>query len=75
MSEDKTEALATVLIKFRTEGRNFFLRLKGLDPGKTYVWEENGEKYSGALLMNAGISLFGMPNGDGFSKTFHFTAC
>ena len=75
VKEDRSEALATVLIKFRTEGRNLFLRLKGLDPAKTYVWEENGEKYSGALLMNAGISLFGMPNEDGFSKTFHFTAC
>ena len=75
VSEDRSEALATVLIKFRKCERSFFLRLRGLDPEKTYVWEENGEKYSGALLMNAGITLFDMPNQDGFSKTFHFTAC
>ena len=73
VDEEKTQALATYLIKFRKERRGLFLRLKGLDPAKFYRWEETGEVFSGALLMNAGISLFRMPNEDGYSKTFYFT--
>ena len=34
---------------------------------------DTGEVYSGALLMNAGLCLFRMPNEDGYSKTFYFT--
>ncbi|MBR5411375.1 MAG: alpha-galactosidase [Clostridia bacterium] len=70
---EKTETLVTVLIKFMMRERNFFLRLKGLDPDAYYRLDENGEVYSGALLMNAGLNLSFMPNEDGFSKTFHFT--
>ncbi len=73
VDEDKTQALAIYLIKFKKERRGLFLRLKGLDPAKYYRWEETGEVFSGALLMNAGISLFRMPNEDGYSKTFFFT--
>jgi alpha-galactosidase len=72
VDEEKTQALATYLIKFKKERRGLFLRLKGLDPAKYYRWEETGEVFSGALLMNAGISLFCMPNEDGYSKTFYF---
>ncbi len=71
--EGKTQALVTYLIKFKKERRGLFLRLKGLDPAKYYRLEETGEVFSGALLMNAGISLFNMPNEDGYSKTFYFT--
>ena len=56
-----------------TQRRNLFLRLKGLDPAKYYRLEETGDVYSGALLMNAGFSLFRLPNNDGYSKTFYFT--
>ena len=71
--EEKTQALLTVLIKFKKERRNFFIRLKGLDPEKYYRLEETGDVFSGALLMNAGVSLFSMPNEDGYSKTFYFS--
>ena len=72
VSEDRRQALLTVLIKFKKERRNFFVRLKGLDPEKSYRLAETGEVFSGALLMNAGLSLFRMPNEDGYSKTFYF---
>ena len=72
--ENKSQALVTYVIKFKKERRGLFLRLKGLDPAKYYRLEETGEVYSGALLMNAGLSLFRMPNEDGYSKTFYFTA-
>ncbi|MCH5197410.1 MAG: alpha-galactosidase [Oscillospiraceae bacterium] len=70
--EDKSKVLLTVLIKFQKEPQNFFIRLKGLSPDKYYRLEETGEVYSGALLMNAGISLFNMKRSDGYSKTFYF---
>ena len=73
MDPEKTETLVTVLIKFSMRERNFFLRLKGLDPDAYYRFDENNEVYSGALLMRAGLNLSFMPNEDGFSKTFHFT--
>lgn len=74
VNEEKSDVLLTVLIKFRREQRNFFIKLKGLDEKKYYRLEETGEVYSGALLMNAGLSLFHMKNADGYSKVFHFEA-
>lgn len=72
VNEEKTDALVTVLTKFAKREKNFFLKLKGLDPEKYYTLEETGETYSGALLMNAGITLFHMPENDGESKALHF---
>ena len=72
VDEEKREALLTVLIKFKKERRNFFIRLKGLDPKKNYRLAETGEIFSGALLMNAGLSMWSLPNEDGYSKTFYF---
>lgn len=74
VSEDKTEFMFTVVVKLYNEARNFFIRMKGLDPDKTYVCEETGEAFSGALLMNAGLSLYHYPNGDGESFALHFKA-
>ncbi len=74
VSEDKNEAMLTVVIKFFMEARNFFIKLKGLDPDKYYKCLEDGEVYSGALLMNAGISLFDYPDRDGDSFALHFEA-
>jgi alpha-galactosidase len=67
VDENKSQALATYLIKFKKERRNLFLRLKGLDSAKNYRLEETGEVYSGALLMNAGLNLTGYPGNDGDS--------
>lgn len=73
VSEDKSAALVTVLIKFHMRERNFFLKIKGLDPEKYYMNEADGQVYSGALLMKAGLSLYDYPNGDGASFVIHLT--
>lgn len=74
VDEEKTQAHLTVLTKFYKETRNWFIRLKGLDPEKYYRCEQTGEVYSGALLMNAGLSLYEYPHGDGESFTLYFRA-
>ena len=74
VNEDKTQAMFTVLTKFYTETRNFILKLKGLDADKFYRCDMNGEVYSGALLMNAGMSLISQPLGDAESFAVHFEA-
>ena len=72
VSQDKDEALVTSVVIKRPEDRGFTLRLKGLDPAKYYIDEDDGEIYSGALLMNAGICLDfnGEWDGDSFKKHF-----
>ncbi len=72
VSEDKSEAMLTVIVKFFKESRNFFIKLKGLDPEKYYKCDSNGEIYSGSLLMNAGLSMYHFPVGDGESYAVHF---
>ncbi len=72
VSEDKSEAMLTVVIKFFMESRNFFIKLKGLDPEKYYRCSEDNEVYSGALLMNAGLSMYHSPDRDGESFALHF---
>lgn len=72
VSEDKSQAMFTVVIKFFKEARNFFIKLKGLDPEKYYKCDADGEVYSGALLMNAGFSLYNYPDQDGKSFAIHF---
>lgn len=57
VAKDKSEALLTVIIKNRTPHTFLNVRLKGLDENKMYVNEADGEIYSGALLMNAGVNL------------------
>ena len=57
VAKDKSKALLTVIIKNRTPHTFLNVRLKGLDENKMYVNESNGEIYSGALLMNAGVNL------------------
>ena len=49
------------------------LKLAGLDKNKLYRCEENGEVYSGALLMNAGIDLTHKIARDGDSIKLYFT--
>ena len=57
VAKDKSAALLTVITKTRTPHTFLNIRLKGLDENKMYVNEADGEIYSGALLMNAGINL------------------
>lgn len=57
VAKDKSEALLTVVIKNRAPHDFLLIKMKGLDPKKMYRDETDGEIYSGALLMNAGINL------------------
>lgn len=57
VAKDKSEALLTVVIKNRAPHDFLLVKMKGLDPEKMYRDETDGEIYSGALLMNAGINL------------------
>ena len=73
VSEDKKEALVTVVHIKLPYDNLFFLKLKGLDPEKIYEVEDTGETYSGAFLMNAGLNLTHKPAGDGVSYLIHLT--
>ena len=57
VAKDKSESLLTVVIKNRAPHDFLLIKMKGLDPEKMYRDETDGEIYSGALLMNAGINL------------------
>ncbi len=74
VNEEKTQALFTMATKLYTERRNLFIRLKGLDPEKQYRLTKTNEVFSGALLMNAGLSLWDYPIGDGESFMLCFEA-
>lgn len=75
VSEDKTQAMVTVVRKHHVRDDSLFVRLKGLDPDTYYRCEENDEVYSGALLMYAGMNLtFAVNRGDGQSLALHFEA-
>ena len=74
VSEDKNEALVTVVEMKRFYNDFFMLRLQGLDPEKIYEIEETGEEYSGALLMNAGVNLSTRRSFDGNSFRLHLIA-
>ncbi len=76
VSPDRNQVLFTRVIMRRPENVYQFQRLRGLDPEKLYVDSDTGEAYSGALLMHAGINLFGDGRGwleDGTSITKFFT--
>lgn len=75
VSEDKKEALATVVQIKHPYDEFFMLRLKGLDPEKIYEIEGTDEKHSGAYLMNAGLNLTHKPKKDGDSYLIHLISC
>lgn len=72
VNEEKTQAMFTVVTKFHINQPTFRLKLKGLDADRYYKCEETGDVFSGALLMNAGVSLYDYPDGDGESYVLHF---
>ena len=74
VSKDKTKTILTSVVMRKPESPAFFVRLKGLDPDKYYKDEEDGEVYSGALLMNAGLNLTRTDCSDGSSFIKYFTA-
>ena len=71
VSEDKSEALVTLVQMRQSYDPLFFLKLKGLDPEKIYEVQSTGNTYSGAYLMNAGLNLTHKPQGDGDSYIIH----
>lgn len=72
-AKDKSEALLTVVIKNRPHNNFLLVKMKGLDPDKYYRDETDGEVYSGALLMNAGLNLTGGGLNAGMSFVRYFT--
>ncbi|MBQ3086871.1 MAG: alpha-galactosidase [Clostridia bacterium] len=57
VSEDKKEALLTVIVMRRDAMKNRILRFKGLDPEKKYECDFDNEEYCGQTLMKAGLNL------------------
>ena len=57
VSEDKNEALLTYVLLLSRPRVRREVRLKGLDPNKTYRDEETGKTYKGSTLMNAGLNF------------------
>ncbi|MCR5151437.1 MAG: alpha-galactosidase [Clostridiales bacterium] len=72
VDEEKTQALFTCVVIKLYEDLVFYLKLKGLDKDAYYRCSQNGEVYSGALLMNAGLNLSDYPNTDGESFKLFF---
>lgn len=56
-SQDKSEALLTVVTNLHPLHSVHVLRLRGLDPNKRYRDEDDGHVYSGAALMRLGVNL------------------
>ena len=73
VSGDKKEALLTYVVNRTAVNVTRYIRLAGLDAAKIYRDEATGRKYSGALLMNAGLNLSGGWR-DGESRVWHFIA-
>ena len=79
VAKDKSEAMFEfVQVMGRPNQRSRRIRLKGLDPDAYYYEESRPEEtFSGAALMNAGINVAWIWNGDGIygdfsSKILHF---
>ena len=57
VSNDQSETLVTFVF-LHWQGRpTIYLKLRGLDPDRVYVNEATGERYTGSVLMNAGLNL------------------
>lgn len=72
ISPKKDIAMVTVVTMRMDYIPHTIIKLKGLDPEKTYLNEATGKAYSGALLMNAGINLTYTANNDGNSEILFF---
>ena len=73
VSADRREVLMTYVVMRTHVSVSRYIRLRGLDPKLTYVDTATGRKYSGALLMNAGLNLTSNWK-DGESRVWHFIA-
>lgn len=69
---DKSEALFT-LVTMRSENNpTIYIKMQGLDPDKFYLCDLDGNTYSGAYLMNAGLDLTHNADDDAESITVYF---
>lgn len=74
VSEDRRDALVTV-VRIREQDNTLFrLKLQGLDADAIYTVEETGERFSGALLMFAGLEMTDCARHDGESCKLHLIA-
>ncbi len=73
VSEDKSEALITVVTVKQEHHRNLILRPRGLDENKTYKNSFNGQICSGRTLMKAGIAVHATASSDGESLTVNIS--
>ena len=73
VSADRKEVLLTYVVMRTAPTVQRYLRLVGLDPEKIYTDTSNGQRYSGALLMNAGLNISKYYT-DGASCVWHFIA-
>ena len=74
VAKDKREALVTLVRVRRQDNVLLHLKLQGLDPDTVYTVEETNERYSGALLMYAGLEMTDCAWDDGESCKLHLTA-
>ena len=74
VSTDKREALVTLVRIRKEENTLLHLKLQGLDENAVYTVEETGERYSGALLMYAGLEMTDIACNDGESCKLHLIA-
>ena len=74
VSEDKDRTMVTMVTMRMDLARHTIVRLRGLDPTRIYEDEQTGKRYSGALLMNAGLNLTDTAYTDGTSAVLLFRA-
>ncbi len=73
VSEDKKQFILTVANIFTRPYKRILVKLQGLDPDKYYKNESDGQVYSGALLMSAGLDFSYTLCNDAQSIMLHFT--
>lgn len=72
VAENKSRTMVTVVTMRMDYIPHTLVRLRGLDPDGFYENEATGQRYSGALLMNAGLNLTYTANRDGDSAVLLF---
>lgn len=72
VSPDKSRTMVTLVTMRRECHLHLIVRLRGLDPNAYYKNEQTGEVLSGALLMNAGLTLTNTAGYTGESVAIYF---
>lgn len=72
VSPDKSRTMVTLVTMRRECPLHLIVRLRGLEPNAYYKNEQTGEVLSGALLMNAGLTLTNTAGYTGESVAIYF---